>query len=120
MVIRFSVILLAMKMDAYNITEIYSQRTASLLLVVEPMRSILRFISVIHCSNSSSSSSIFTGSGTKGGIFLISLVSIPYLRNTSLKSFLVLYEEHAFNFFSLQSLANFTSLLAGHVTDVNS
>src|SRR5436305_9477543 len=113
MVIRFSVILLAMKIDAYNITEIYSQRTASLLLVVEPMRCILRFISVIHCSNSSSSSSIFTGSGTKGGIFLISLVSIPYLRNTSLNSFLVLYEENDLNFLSLHSLAKTVIFDAG-------
>lgn len=36
-VIRFSVIFLAMKMDSYNITEIHSQRTASLPFVVELM-----------------------------------------------------------------------------------
>src|ERR1051325_3019406 len=86
-------------MDAYNIGEIYSQRTASLLPVAEPIIPILRFISVIHCSSSSSSSSISTGSGSKGGIFVISLLSIPYLRNTSLNSFLVLYEENDLNFF---------------------
>src|SRR5215212_8140199 len=100
-------------MNAYHIGEIYSQRTASLLPVAEPIIPILRFISVIHCSSSSSSSSIFTGSGSKGGIFFISLLSMPYLRSTSLNSFLVLYEENDLNFLSLHSLANFTSLVAG-------
>src|SRR3954471_8869824 len=100
-------------MDVYNIGEIYSQCTPSFLPVAEPIIPILHFISVIHCSSSSSSSSISTGSGSKGGIFVISLLSIPYLRNTSLNSFLVLYEENDLNFLSLHSLANFTSLLAG-------
>src|SRR4051794_32806214 len=99
-------------MDAYNIGEIYSQRTASFLPVAEPIIPILRFISVIHCSSSSSSSSISTGSGSKGGIFVISLLSIPYLHNTSPNSFLVLYEENERNFLSLHSLANFTSLIS--------
>src|SRR6266496_6816517 len=100
-------------MDAYNIGKIYSQCTASFLLVAEPIILILHFISVIHCSNFSSSSSISIGFGSKGGIFIISLLSIPYLRNTSLNSFLVLYEGNDLNFLSLHSLAKSAILDAG-------
>ncbi len=100
-------------MDAYNIGKIYSQCTASFLPIAKPIIPILHFISVIHYFSSLSSSSISTGSSSKGGIFVISLLSISYLRNTSLNSFLVLYEKNDLNFLSLHSLANFARVIAG-------
>src|SRR5437764_14916611 len=87
-----------------SIASIYEQRTASLLLFAEPIMPIFRLISVIQYWKCLSASSIFTGSGTNGGIFFISLLSMPYLRSTSLNSFLVLYEENDLNFLSLHSL----------------
>ncbi|PKK72803.1 hypothetical protein RhiirC2_368219 [Rhizophagus irregularis] len=51
--------------------------------------------------------------GTNCSMYVIRSSSTPYLRSTSLKSFLVLYEENGRSLFSLQSLANFASLFAG-------
>src|SRR6266540_5299832 len=100
-------------MDAYNIRKIYLQHIALFLPIAEPIIPILHFISIIHYSSSSSSLSIFTGSSSKGEIFVISLLSIPYLHNTSLNSFLVLYEENNLSFLSLHSLAKTAIFDAG-------
>ena len=67
--------------------------------VAKPIIPILGFISIIRFFSSLSLSSIFTDFSLKGGIFFILLLLILYLCNTSLKSFLVLYEENDLSFF---------------------
>src|SRR3954467_9914720 len=111
--ILFWVISLTIYIAESSIALIYKQRTASLLLFAEPIMPIFRLISVIQYWKCLSASSIFTDSGSKGKIFFISLLSISYLRKTSFRSFLVLYEEDDLSLFSLHSLAKSASLVAG-------
>lgn len=96
-VIRFSVIFLAMKMDSYNITEIIHNAQLRYRLLLSLWYHFAFYLSYTLLQLLVLMS-ILTDSGMKGGIFLISLVSIPYLRSTSHKSFLVLYVEKTLNF----------------------